>query len=464
MNTTSNLSATTVNGPIHETASFRYNGYCAAVTVPAPAAECIPANESLQFRESGLPVGTTWAVTTWTPGVSDGLPETTSSTDPTLSVNGSGLSAPTDYLLWGCASSVFPGAGCLANSTPPSPVEVPQTTNVSVAFSRSTSTPSGPFSLLVAAIGLPNASTPWSLSVGGTVLPEPDADVLLSLGGGSYELNGSAVYPSPGVECVVQGIELRNLTVGSTWQSFGTTPARFTLAGPAMVTIIYNESFEVTVVAGIGGHVTPASPVWASSGGTVAISATPLPGYSFVQWSSTGGGSYGGGLATLNISVYTPVTELAVFRPPSPALDTVTISETGIPESTPYTVFLNGTGFTGNGSFPVLLPPGRVAVGWPTDFPGNDSLSRYVPNGTRTGGGVQSSGDAVVISGNGSLGVAFAVQVRPPAPRRRTRVDLALPGDHVGQRRRVRPPASDPGIPARTSLAGTGARRAMRPP
>jgi hypothetical protein len=409
-NTTANLTTVRVDGPITETASFRYNGYCSAIEVPAPGVACVGASDPLQFREAGLPAGTPWSVTTWTPGAPGGLPVTNTTTASLLTVAEPGFSAPTDYLPWSCGPSVFAGKSCIVASTPASPVEVPQTTNVSVSYSASASAPPGPFPLLVAATGLPNSTTPWTVSLNGTLYPESSTDALFSQGAGTVLLAPSAVYPSPGTECTVAQIELRNLTVGSTWRTVLAPSARFVVSGPTMAIVVYNTSYEVTVAAGTGGTATPVNPVWTPSGGTVRIAATPHSGYTFIGWSGTGGGAYGGGSETQNLTIYTPVTELAIFRPPAPTLDTLAISETGIPSSVPYTVFLNGTGFTGNGSFSLLLAPGRISVAVAATYLGNGSLTRYDPNGTRTSGAVQPVDGGIVLSGSGGLEVLFQAQ------------------------------------------------------
>jgi hypothetical protein len=364
----------------------------------------------MQFRESGLPQGTEWSVTTWNPGELGTLPETTSSTNGLLTVAEPGLSSLTDYLVWDCASSVFSGQSCLANSTPASPIELPGTTNVTVSFSPSASAPSGPFPLLVASTGLPNASTPWSVVANGVALPVSGPDELLSLAPGSYVLNGTPVYPMAGTEFVVTGVDVRNLTVGSVWQNATALPARLVLLGPAMVRIVYAERFEVTVVAGRGGVVTPTRPAWTVPGGSVRIGASPLAGYTFVAWSGTGGGAYSGGLADQNVTIYSPVTELAVFQPPAPTFDALTVSESGIPDPVPYTVFLNGTGYTGNGTFTLLLLPGLYGVWVPVGTPENNSLTRYIPDGFQTSGSVQANGDAISVSGSGTLQVEFGIQ------------------------------------------------------
>jgi hypothetical protein len=410
VNTTANLTSITVRGPVTETASFRYQGYCSAIFVPAPSVACVPANESLPFSESGLPSGTPWAVTSWSPGASSGLPETVRSTTTELNVTGPGLSGPTGYLLWGCPTTVFSGKGCEVDASPASPVELPQSTNVSVAFSAASGPPSGPFPLLVVAVGLPNGSTPWEVGVNGTELPQEGADALLELGSGPFTLSASPFYPAPGIEASVQGIHLLNLSIGSTWRNQSGGSVRVGLAGPAMALVVYNESFEVTVTAGPGGTVTPSNPVWMAAGGTLSIRATPRAGDTFLGWTGAGSGAYSGGLATANVSALGPVTEIAEFRPPVPTPDLVNVSEAGLPADVPFTVFLNGTGYTGNGSFTVALSPGPATVGLVGAFPGSEVLVRYLPASFTTSGAVTGGTNGIVVAGNGGLTVRFQVE------------------------------------------------------
>jgi len=78
----------------------------------------------------------------------------------------------------------------------------------------------------------------------------------------------------------------------------------------------YNATFTtqyyLTMTAGTGGRVTPASG-WKNSGAAVSISATPARGYSFSNWTGTGTGSYSGPNNPASITMGGPITEAATF-------------------------------------------------------------------------------------------------------------------------------------------------------
>src|SRR5262249_57086942 len=56
-------------------------------------------------------------------------------------------------------------------------------------------------------------------------------------------------------------------------------------------TATFTTQYFLTMVAGTGGRVSPASG-WKNSGATVSITATPSAGYMFSSWTGSGTGSY----------------------------------------------------------------------------------------------------------------------------------------------------------------------------
>src|SRR5439155_500803 len=81
-------------------------------------------------------------------------------------------------------------------------------------------------------------------------------------------------------------------------------------------TATFTTQYYLTLSAGTGGTVTPASG-WKSSGTVVSISATPTNNtsvsYNFNGWTGTGTGSYSGTNNPASITMSGPITEAAAF-------------------------------------------------------------------------------------------------------------------------------------------------------
>ena len=77
-------------------------------------------------------------------------------------------------------------------------------------------------------------------------------------------------------------------------------------------TATFKTQYYLTMTAGTGGRVSPASG-WKNSGATVSISARPANGYSFSNWTGTGTGSYSGPNNAASITMGGPITETATF-------------------------------------------------------------------------------------------------------------------------------------------------------
>jgi hypothetical protein len=74
----------------------------------------------------------------------------------------------------------------------------------------------------------------------------------------------------------------------------------------------FTKQYYLTMTAGTGGTVTPASG-WKNNGAVVSISATRATGYSFTNWTGTGTGSYSGANNPASITMSGPITETATF-------------------------------------------------------------------------------------------------------------------------------------------------------
>jgi len=78
----------------------------------------------------------------------------------------------------------------------------------------------------------------------------------------------------------------------------------------------FNKQYYLTMSAGVGGSVSPASG-WKNSGTAISISATPvnnsLKSYNFSGWTGVGTGSYSGANNPASIAMSGPITEGAAF-------------------------------------------------------------------------------------------------------------------------------------------------------
>ncbi len=79
-------------------------------------------------------------------------------------------------------------------------------------------------------------------------------------------------------------------------------------------TVYFTRQHYLTMIAGSGGTVTPASG-WRDSNQIVLIKALPNQGYIFKGWTGTGTGSYSGLLDSVYISMNSPITQTASFAP-----------------------------------------------------------------------------------------------------------------------------------------------------
>jgi hypothetical protein len=81
--------------------------------------------------------------------------------------------------------------------------------------------------------------------------------------------------------------------VWTKWSDHGAISHTVAPAANATYTATFSMQHFLTMTAGTGGRVSPASG-WKNSGATISISATPANGYSFSGWTGTGSGSYSG--------------------------------------------------------------------------------------------------------------------------------------------------------------------------
>src|SRR5207249_7130963 len=100
--------------------------------------------------------------------------------------------------------------------------------------------------------------------------------------------------------------------VWSRWSDNGAISHTVAPTNSTTYTATFRTQYFLTMTAGTGGRVRPASG-WKNSGATVSISAMPARRYSFSNWTGTGTGSYSGPNNPASINMGGPITETATF-------------------------------------------------------------------------------------------------------------------------------------------------------
>lgn len=250
------------------------------------------------------------------------------------------------------------------------------------------------------AVGLPNGS-PWSLSFNGTEYSSSTPYINVTTRDGAYPV---IAYPA---------------VAGTGDQSF--LPIGIGSAGNVVVGATYDVNFssayQLQVIGGAGGTVSPAPGTTFVAPGTVRnYTATASSGFSFIGWTGQGAGSYTGPSPTASLTVTGPITETATFAPLNGNRFNVTLAESGIPAGTQWSVYLDGQGFSSNATS-LIVPnefsctfsgnAGRYSVTVPFVH-ANASGVRYVPTSygsTVCGGG---STDVIQFAAQYSLTVSAA--------------------------------------------------------
>jgi hypothetical protein len=98
----------------------------------------------------------------------------------------------------------------------------------------------------------------------------------------------------------------------SSWSDGGAISHSVTPTKNTTYTAKFGTQYYLTMSAGTGGHVSPASS-WHTSGSTFSISATPSTNYSFSNWTGSGAGSYSGTDNPRSITIMGPISEAATF-------------------------------------------------------------------------------------------------------------------------------------------------------
>jgi GH25 family lysozyme M1 (1,4-beta-N-acetylmuramidase) len=126
------------------------------------------------------------------------------------------------------------------------------------------------------------------------------------------------------------------------------------------ITALFNLMYDLNLASTSGGSITPSGGFYAP-GASVAISATPSPGYSFSGWTGLGSGSYSGSSASVNITVNGPISEMATFVP-TPVYYTVTLSSSPVGDG----VTIGGASYQSGSLITVSAAPnqGFAFVNW----------------------------------------------------------------------------------------------------
>jgi List-Bact-rpt repeat protein len=154
--------------------------------------------------------------------------------------------------------------------------------------------------------------TSWGLTLNGVNFSSDTSFLNVSgLLAGSYTATVGVVSSSDGL---------------TEWRAV--TPAPFHVSGNGSTQIAFNPYYWFDIRASGPGTVSPTSGAWYALGSSITLVATPTLPALFVGWQGTGTGAYSGPLATTQVRVNGPMTEVATFVPPAPAVKTLTSAYT----------------------------------------------------------------------------------------------------------------------------------------
>ncbi len=292
--------------------------------------------------------------------------------------------------------------------------------------------------LVITEAGIP-VGTPWTIDLDGRGYSSSSATLVIP------DLAGCATS-------TVQRLYVPDENAGS-----GTNLTRYVATayptsfcvGSSPVVVDFATQFALSVTATAGGTGTVANgsnevegTVWRTSGSTADLSATPDAGYQFDGWVGSGPGNFTGPEPIAQVTVGSPITEIATFSPvpPPPASPRFTETFTEATVLAPGTVWgvslgagrnfsSSGTTLTASG-----LAPGTYTVTVPTVHAPGGQIE-YVPspatfsltvaaNGTRAISlttdfwvAIDASGPGTVSPGPGwrMAGTSFLVSSAPMA-------------------------------------------------
>jgi hypothetical protein len=133
--------------------------------------------------------------------------------------------------------------------------------------------------------------------------------------------------------------------VWSNWSDGGAISHSVSPGSNTTYTVNFATQFFLTMTAGAGGTVTPASN-WFNSGQSVSITAFANGGFAFTGWTGTGAGSFTGSTNPASVTMNGPITEAASF---ASATRTLTVSSSNPASGVSITVSPNDNNGQGNG-------------------------------------------------------------------------------------------------------------------
>jgi len=188
------------------------------------------------------------------------------------------------------------GGGLVA--TPTAVVSMTGPLGLTAQFAPLPAAVPGVFWAAITESGIP-VGVAWNFSLGSYGTSGSNATLVVNGLNGSYPLTVATVVVGPGARYVPSVTGVLE-SVRANWS----------------LSVTFTEQFLVTVTAGLGGTVTPATPTWVNAGSTIEISAAPNgSSMHFANWTGTGSGSYSGTEASRNLTVTAPMIEQAAFAP-----------------------------------------------------------------------------------------------------------------------------------------------------
>jgi probable HAF family extracellular repeat protein len=148
--------------------------------------------------------------------------------------------------------------------------------------------------------------------------------VQTSIAGPSFSVDGTTYTSSqtfswqPGSSHTIATTSPQNGGAGvqyvwKSWSDKGTISHTVAPTQNTTYTATFTTQYFLTMSAGSGGTVKPASG-WKNSGAVVSITATPSTGHTFSSWTGTGTGSFSGTTNPASITMGGPITETATFQ------------------------------------------------------------------------------------------------------------------------------------------------------
>lgn len=400
-NTTSLFTNVTVNGPVNETASFTFNGWCTYQWTPVFYA-CLGPNDSYGFHETGLPSGTNWAVTIG----GGGQVQTNESTTPWNLFQSTLNASLLNYTVWTVPSSRN-GYLYVPTATPVSPI-VPETDPIIDVNFTLEAVGLATFPVVVTAAGLP-AGTSWNYAVDstqfGTALATAPA---VDVAGGTHSISAGPVVTSNESRYSPTSIDTLVLSGTGIRTNFTSAIASVAVQGSTYATVNYSLQYWLEDTATTCGTVT-ASSDWYSIGATVRLVATPDTNCTFVGWTGRGAGSVTSTDTVIVPVIGGPITELAAFEPVAPPTFTLKVVESGLGAGTPLTVGVGDQLYSGLSEITITgLSAGVYPVSLPYVYANGSDGTRYLPAINSTS--LTNVSQGYLLDADGWLNLSYATQ------------------------------------------------------